>query len=118
MATAIEAASARIACALAAITDLVAVSNVDRAQCTMDVSPPDALSPGRKFSDFGIQDVQMPFFLDRLARCSPEASVKNTVNHWAVPSGTQINAVVGMLEAELLNISGWDGKCLSDECCE
>jgi hypothetical protein len=91
---------------------------VDRAQCTMDVIPPDALSPGKKFSDFGVQDVQMPFLRDKLARCCPESSVKNTVNHWTMPSTTEITAVVGMLEAELLNINGWDGKCLSDDCCK
>ena len=79
MANAIDAASARMACALAAVTDLVVVSNVNHDQCSMDVNPEDAMSAEKKFSDLGIQDAQMPFLVDALARCCPEDSVRSAL---------------------------------------
>lgn len=119
MATAVDAASARVVCALASITDLVRVTNVDSSQCTMDVTPADAMAAGKKFSDHGVHDAQMPFLLDKLARCCPEEAVKNAIREWPpVPSTTTIRAVVNMLEAEILKVNGWDGRCMSANCCQ
>jgi len=119
MANAIDAASARMACALAAVTDLVVVSNVNHDQCSMDVNPEDAMSAEKKFSDLGIQDTQMPFLVDALARCCPEDSVRSAVRKWPViPAAMIIVKVVGMLEAELLKVVGWNGRCMGDDCCK
>ena len=118
MATALDAASARVACALASITDLVVVSNLDRGQCTMDIEPDDAMAAGKKFSDYGIQDAQMAFLQDAIGRCCPENAVRAAVRAWVpIPASTQIVPVVSMLEAEILKIVGWNGQCMSPECC-
>ena len=119
MATALDAASARMACAIAKVTEKLTVSNVDRAACTMDVLPIGALNPGKKFSDYEIDDEQMPFVLEALKQCSPEQTVKTAISQWPkIPASTEIDPVVGELEAELLKIVGWDGKCMADGCCD
>ena len=117
MATALEAALARTACALCAITDLVQVQNLDVDRCAFTIQPSDALNRGKKFSDYGIHDHQMPFFQDCLARCCPEPSVQKAVRAWpALPAAMEIRKVIGMLDALLLGIPNWDGTCMSEDC--
>src|ERR1700737_4761480 len=102
MATALDAASARIACAIAKITDKLTVSNIDTVACTMDVLPIGALNPGIKFSDYQIDDEQMPFLVEALKQCSPEQSVWTAISQWPqIPASTEIGPVIGNLEAEL-----------------
>lgn len=119
MATARDAAAARILCALARITDLVSVTNIDCANCTMDVEPSDACSPGKRFKDFGIEDGQMEFFKQALAACSPEQQIKSVILHFPpIPAATVIDVVVGKLEGLLLGLPGWDGTCMATKCFE
>jgi hypothetical protein len=119
MATALDAASARMACAIAKITDKLTVSNIDTVACTMDVAPIGAFNAGTKFSDYKIDDVQMPFLLEALKRCCPEQSVKSAISQWPqMPAATEIGPVIGELQAELVKIVGWDGKCMADGCCD
>jgi hypothetical protein len=119
MATALDAASARMACSIAKITDKLTVSNVNTVACTMDVLPVGALNPGKKFSDYEIDDEQMAFLLEALKQCSPEQSVRTAMAQWSkIPASTEIDPVVGQLEGELLKIVGWDGKCMTDGCCD
>ena len=118
MATPREAAIARVACAICSETDLVQVKNLDRAKCTFTVCPADALFPSKKFSDHGLDDVQMAGVVEAIAGCSPEASVQKEVRGWPpIPADTLIVKVIDMLEALILQISGWNGVCMSDDCC-
>ncbi len=117
MATAFEAALARTACALCSITDLVRVENLDPDLCSFEIKPPSALAKGKKFIDHGVQDHQMPFFKENLATCCPESSVAVQVRQWSdLPASLEIRKVVDMLEALLLGVTGWDGKCMSERC--
>ena len=117
MATAFEAALARTACVLSSITDLVRVANLDPSLCTFKIEPSNALAKGKKFSDHGVQDHQMPFFKEHLIRCCPEKSVAEQVRQWPdLPAALEIRKVVDMLEALLLGTTGWDGSCMSEKC--
>jgi len=117
MATAAEAALARTACALAAVTDLVEVSNLNPEDCSFDLQPPDALKRGKLFSHHQVQDHQMDFFKDRLARCCPEPEVERAVRQWPpLPAAMEIRTVVDRLAALLLEVPGWNGQCVPPEC--
>jgi hypothetical protein len=114
MATAMSAAAARVTCALCAITDTVQVTNLNVDTCAFDVTPPDVLD--KAFSDVNIFDHQMPFFIDKLARCCPEPSVQEKVHAMQLNAEIPIMKVVNMVQVWLLEIPRWDGKCMSPEC--
>lgn len=110
MSTPIEAATLRVACAIASQTDLVRVTNVDRADCTFQLRPPDALIEPRTFADHQLDDLQMCAVKTRIADCCPEPSVRNAVLNWPdLPASIPIIQVIDLVEALLSNADDWNG---------
>ena len=118
MATIRDAARVRVICALCSVTDFIKVRKFDRETCTIEVDPPDAVDPGKRFSDYHLGDAQMQFFQDQLAKCCPEPDVSSAVRQWPMMRAvTEIEKVISIVETLILGQPAtWNGKCVADHC--
>src|SRR5438046_8625559 len=112
MATPIEAATARIACAICSQTDFVKVTNLDRLNCTFTIAPVEALIDPHVFADWQLNDFQMAAVQEQIAVCSPEPSVQTAARNLpTIPANTKIMEVINLLEAIIANAADFTGAC-------
>ena len=111
MAKARQAAAIRVAIALAAVTDLVKIKDLDTVRCTAQTEPPDALD--KTFKDNGVDDSQLPHFRQILANLCPEIkdNILNPVEFPLLPD-MALSVVVAKVESLLLTSPNWSGQCL------